>query len=77
MDLLTPDLRAALSANGNAWAPQRVVFTGSGAVVSYACDEDDRLTLDRATVERLGTLAGVLARFDAADFVVPPLRLTG
>ncbi|TPG21780.1 hypothetical protein EAH87_04905 [Sphingomonas koreensis] len=62
---------------GRAWAPERVVFTGSGAVVSYACDEDDRLTVDRGTVERLGTLAGVLARFDAADFVVPPLRLTG
>lgn len=62
---------------GGGWSPERVVFTGSGAVASYACDEDDRLTLDRETVERLGTLAGVLARFDAADFVVPPLRLIG
>jgi hypothetical protein len=56
---------------------ERVVFTGSGEPLCHAYYEDDRLTLDRETIERLGTLAGVLARFDAADFVVPPLRLTG
>lgn len=55
------------------WAPERVVFTGAGALRSFTADENDRILIDRQDVERLGSIAALLAHFDAADFAVPPL----
>lgn len=59
------------------WSAERVVFSGTGDRVSYACDEEDRVTINRDTVERLGGIAAIRAYFAAADFAVPPLCLTG
>ena len=58
---------------GSEWGAERVVFDGCGAPRSYDADESDRIFLDRATVERLGSVEAILAHFDAADFTVPPL----
>ena len=58
---------------GGEWGAERVVFDGSGDPRSYDADESDRVFVDRATVERLGSVEAILAHFDAADFVVPPL----
>lgn len=55
------------------WGAERVVFSGSGDPASYAADEDDYILIGRCTVERLGSFAAVVAHFDAADLVVPPL----
>jgi hypothetical protein len=55
------------------WTAERVVFSGSGEPRSYTADEDDRIYVDRSTVEQLGSVAAILAYFDAADAAVPPL----
>ena len=55
------------------WGAERLVFTGSGEPISYAADEDDYILMGRCTAERLGSYAAILAHFDAADFVIPPL----
>lgn len=55
------------------WGAERVVFTGSGEVQSYAADEDDYILIGRCTAERLGSFAAIIARFDDADFAVPAL----
>lgn len=60
---------------GGSWGAERVVFIGSGEPVSYTADEEDRILVDRGTVDRLGTIEAVLAHFDAAAFAVPPLRV--
>ncbi len=57
------------------WGAERVVFTGSGVPVSFVADEEDNILIDRGTIDRLGTIEAVRAHFDAADFVVPPLRV--
>lgn len=59
------------------WGPERVVFTGSGEPASFVADEEDRILIDRATVDRLVTIDAVLAYFAAADFAVPPLHVEG
>jgi hypothetical protein len=59
------------------WTAERVVFTGEGEPRSYTADEDDRIYVDRFTVEQCGSIAAVLAHFDAADAEVPPLVVTG
>lgn len=46
------------------------------APTSYDADENDRVFVDRAPVERLGSVTAILAHFDAADFVLPPLVVT-
>ena len=58
---------------GGEWGAQRVVFDGSSDPRSYDADESDRIFVDRATVERLGSVEATLAHFDAAEFVLPPL----
>ena len=58
---------------GGEWGAERVVFDGSGDPRSYDADESDRMFVDRATVERLGSVEAILAHFDAAEFVLPPL----
>ena len=59
------------------WNPEIVVFTGSGDPVSYTADEQERVLVDRETVDRLGTIEAVRAYLDAADFTVPPLVVVG
>lgn len=59
------------------WGPQREVFTGSGVPVTYAVTEDGEVVIDRFTIEKLGSLKLILARFDAAEFSVPPLVIRG
>ncbi|TPG18766.1 hypothetical protein EAH87_11910 [Sphingomonas koreensis] len=59
------------------WSPEILVFKGYGETLVFVADEQERVVIDRATVAQLGTYAAVLAHFDAADFVVPPLRLIG
>lgn len=59
------------------WNAGRTVFRCYGEPESYACDEEGNMLVDRGTVVRLASIAAILALFDAADFVVPPLRLTG
>ena len=56
--------------------PERTVFTGSGVLHGYAVSEDDNVMIGRHTAEALGSYAAIIATFDAADFAVPPLRLT-
>ena len=58
------------------WGAERVVFTGSGDPQCFAADEDDYVLLGRCTAERLGSYAAIIAHFDAADFVIPPLVVT-
>lgn len=60
---------------GCEWGAERVVFTGDGEPASYDADESDRIFVDRATVERLGSVEAILARFDAADFALPPFAV--
>ena len=59
------------------WSAGRTVFRGEGESESYLCDDSDATLIDRATVEHFGNIEAILAHFDAADFVVPPLRLIG
>ena len=71
------DLRFARWSDGypGEWGGERVVFTGAGKPVSYGASSGDLVTVDRDTVERLGSYAAILAYFAAAEFAVPPLRL--
>ena len=62
---------------GGEWTAERVVFTGDGDPTSYTADEDDRIMVDRSTVEKLGSVENILAYFDAADVVIPPLAIEG
>ncbi|CAH1667027.1 hypothetical protein [Chelatococcus asaccharovorans] len=62
---------------GSEWTGERVVFTGDGAPWSYIADECDRILVDRATVEQLGSIEAILAHFDAANAVLPPLAVEG
>lgn len=57
------------------WGAERIVFTGCGEPHGYAADEDDYILVGRCNVERLGSIEAVIAHFDAADFVVPPLAV--
>lgn len=59
------------------FGPETAVFTGQGEVRLFAADEEEYVVIGRATAERLGSYDAILAHFDAADFAVPPLRLTG
>jgi len=60
-------------AYGGQWGAERLVFTGSGEAQSYAADEDDYILMGRCTAERLGSFPAIIAHFNAADFVIPPL----
>ena len=59
------------------WGPERVVFTGEGEPASYAADDDDYVVICRQMVGRLGSMAAILAHFEAADFKVPSLVVEG
>lgn len=58
---------------GGEWTAERVVFTGEGEPTSFTADEDDRIMVDRFTVEKLGSIEAIIAYFDAADCAIPPL----
>lgn len=60
-----------------AFAAERVVFTGAGEPRSFTADEEDHILIARDIVEALGSYAAVLAYFDEADFVIPPLIIEG
>ena len=57
------------------WGAERIVFTGEGQPQWFAADEDGYVMIGRDTAERLGSIEAVIALFDAADFVVPPLTV--
>lgn len=58
------------------WGAGRLVFISSGEPQNYVTDEEDFILIGRETAERLGSLAAIIAHFEAADFEVP-LRMTG
>lgn len=58
------------------FGPETAVFTGHGEVRLFAADEEEYVVLGCATAEQLGSYEAILAYFDAADFTVPPLRVT-
>ena len=62
---------------GREWTAERVVFTGNGEPTSYTADENDRIMIERHTVERLGSVEAITAYFDAADASVPALVVEG
>lgn len=64
-------------ASFGAFAAERVVFTGTGEPRSFTADEDNRILLLRDTAQLLGSYDAVLAYFDDADFIIPPLVIAG
>ena len=60
---------------GSEWGAERVVFDGANGPVSYDADENDRIFVDRSTVERLGSVEAILAHLDAAAFTLPALAV--
>ncbi len=59
------------------WGPERVVYPGAGGPAPFVADEEDRILVDRETVERLGSVEALLGHFDAADLAIPPLVVNG
>ena len=59
------------------WSAERIVFRGAGKIDAYLVDESDRVMIDRYLVNEGGTFEAVLAYFDAAAFIVPPLVIEG
>lgn len=59
------------------WGAERVVFAGAGSPASFIADEEDRILIDRETVERLGSIEALLGHLDAADIAIPPLIVDG
>jgi hypothetical protein len=59
------------------WSAERIVFRGEGAPDSFIVDEADRVLIDRHEVGRRGSVDAVLAYFDEAEFIVPPLVVEG
>lgn len=59
------------------WGPVRVVFKGEGEPTSYAADEEDSVVIGRQTAERLGSMAAIIAYFDAADAEIPAFAVEG
>jgi hypothetical protein len=59
------------------WGPERVVHTGRTTPISYAVTDDDEVVISREVVDALGIYEAVIAHFEAADFVVPPLIVEG
>jgi hypothetical protein len=56
---------------------QRTVFTGHGDPISYATDEEDYVVVNKATIEKLGSILAINAYFVCAEFKVPPLIVNG
>lgn len=58
------------------WVTTRTVFAGYGEPRSYAASDDDRVLIDRATIERLGSVEAIIAYLDAAECPVPALAIS-
>ena len=69
-----PFARWRQSSSGS-WGASRAVFTGTGAVQTFATTDDDTAMIDRETVARLGSVEAILAFFDTADLIPPPLHI--
>ncbi|MDR7061669.1 MULTISPECIES: hypothetical protein [unclassified Sphingopyxis] len=59
------------------WSAERIVFRGEGTPDSFIVDESDRVLIDRHEVVRRGSVEGILAYFDEAEFTVPTLVVEG
>ncbi|WP_422060788.1 hypothetical protein [Sphingopyxis sp.] len=59
------------------WSAERIVFRGAGAPDSFIVDESDRVLIDRHEVVRRGSVEAILAYFEEAEFMVPPLVVEG
>ena len=55
------------------WDAERIVFTGDGEPQAFGASEDDDVRIGRHTAQALGSFTAIIANFDAADFMVPPL----
>lgn len=62
---------------GGSWGAERVVFAGAGSPASFIANEEDRILIDRETVERLGSIEALRGHLDAADIAIPPLIVDG
>jgi hypothetical protein len=56
------------------WSAERIVFRGEGTPDSFIVDESDRVLIDR---HERGSVDGILAYFDEAEFAVPALVVEG
>lgn len=59
------------------WSAERIVFRGGGEPDSYMVDENDRVMVDRHVIADRGSIEAILAYFNEAEFVVPPLVVEG
>jgi hypothetical protein len=59
------------------WGAQRTVFMGHSDPISYATDEEDYVVVNKATLEKLGSVLAINAYFDRAEFKLPPLVVEG
>ncbi|MBL0916873.1 MAG: hypothetical protein IBJ13_15635 [Sphingopyxis sp.] len=59
------------------WSAERIVFRGDGTPDSFIVDESDRVLIDRHEVVRRDSIEAILAYFDEAEFLVPPLVIEG
>lgn len=57
------------------WEPERVVFTGTGAIQTYPATERGNAIATRDTLNLHENLATLRAWFDAAHFEIPPLDI--
>ncbi|MEO0030496.1 MAG: hypothetical protein RIS94_254 [Pseudomonadota bacterium] len=56
---------------------ERVVFKRGTEPEYYAADEVDEIVITRRMVEKLRSIEAILAYFDAADVIIPPLVVEG
>ena len=57
------------------WEPERVVFTGTGAIETYPATENGNAIVTRDTLDLHESLATLHAWFAAAHFEIPPLEI--
>lgn len=69
-----PFARWAGSSPG-AFAPERVVFDGTGQTRCFPATDDDELVVSLATLRELGSMAAIEAYFAAGDREPPPLEI--
>ncbi len=57
------------------WEPERVVFTGTGAIETYPATEKGDVIATLATLDLHESISTLRAWFAAADFEIPPLAI--
>lgn len=67
-------VRLGISWNGNSALVSRRDATDS--VQHFAASEDDEVIISAELVRSLGSLAAIIAYFDRAERVIPPLTLS-